>query len=104
MSIPENVLKQVSCSLSDDGHIVYEPILLKCGDNACKKCIFESADLFNCQICHREHEKKDYIAAPTNKAIDIIIEMYYDKINQNLNSKLKSAKEALNGKKNTNSL
>ena len=44
MPIPGNILKQIKCCLYDDGHIVNEPVVLKCGANACKKCVSDSID------------------------------------------------------------
>jgi|LakMenEpi03Aug12_release.lakeMendotaPanAssembly.Ray.scaffolds.fasta_scaffold2223640_1 hypothetical protein len=67
MPIPDSILNHIKCCLNDDGHIVHEPILLKCGANGCKKCVFGSTDLrFKCFSCDGYHVKSDFLEAPIN--------------------------------------
>ena len=52
MEIPETCLNQLKCCAFNDGHIAIEPVLVKCGANACKECIKstkgEVIKCFNC--------------------------------------------------------
>ena len=75
MPTPQEILSQIRCCLNDDGHIVHEPILLKCGANACKKCVNETAEKFvKCFSCEDRHEKSDVLNVQVNhKAESIII-------------------------------
>ena len=53
MPIPEDLLDQIKCCLNEDGHIVHDPVLLKCGYNACKKCCSDPVvSTFKCLRCH----------------------------------------------------
>ena len=91
MPIPENILKQIKCCLHDDGHIVNEPVLLKCGANACKKCVSDSIEgMLKCYFCNGQHEKKDLLNAPNNKMVESVITLFLDDLFQDLNKKLES--------------
>ncbi len=58
--MPEDIFNQMKCCLCDDGHIVVEPVFLKCCFNACKKCITNSTvALIPCFGCNNTHEKKE---------------------------------------------
>ena len=98
MPIPDTVLNKMICCLSDDGHIVHEPIVLKCGANACKKCVTNSTvATIQCFGCNCTHEKKDLINAPNNKIFESLIHTFLDDLFEDLNSKLKSTNELLKG-------
>ena len=59
MSLPDYILKQIKCCLSaDDNHIQIDPVLLKCGGNACKECVTGS---IKCLNCNETHLKGDFI-------------------------------------------
>ncbi len=99
MSIPENILKQIKFSLYDDGHIVNEPVLLKCGANACKKCVSDSiGGMIKCFVCNDQHEKNDWLNAPNNKMVEYVITLFLDDLFQDLNNKLESTTVLLKGK------
>ena len=98
MPIPENILNAIRCCLSDDGHIVIEPVVLKCGLNACKKCVDDSKlTTIQCFGCGENHEKKDYINAPISNSIMIFIKVYLGDLFEDLKVKLKSTSELLKG-------
>ena len=89
MSIPEDMLKQMRCCLSDDGHIVHEPIALKCGLYACKKCIDNSVvSTLKCLGCNGTHEKNDFINAEISKLVESIIKSFLPDLFQYLNEKM----------------
>jgi hypothetical protein len=98
MPIPEKILNQMRCCFSDDGHIVQEPLLLKCGLNACKKCVDNSATAtLNCFGCNGTHDKKDFIDAPIVKIVDSLIHSFLDDLFEDLEDKLKSTCDLLKG-------
>ena len=67
MPISETLLNQLKCCLSDDGHIIIDPVLLKCKGNSCKKCISDSKkeDIY-CYKCINNHSKQDLLNASEN--------------------------------------
>ncbi len=98
MPIPENILKQIKCCLYDDGHIVNEPVLLKCGANACKKCVSDSiGGKIKCFFCNDQHEKKDLLNAANNKMVESVITLFLDDLFHDLNKKLESKTVLLKG-------
>ncbi len=99
MSIPEKILKSLKCCLSgDESHIFHEPILLKCGGNACKKCVIDSTDLkIKCFGCNSEHAKKDLLDKPINKALESVIQFFLNDLFIDLNMKLESITGILKG-------
>jgi hypothetical protein len=98
MLIPENILKQINCCLYDDGHIVNEPVLLKCGANACKKCVSDSSDgMLSCFFCNSQHEKKDLLNASNNKMVESVITLFLNDLFHGLNKKLESTTVLLKG-------
>ena len=98
MTLPEDVLNQIRCFLSDDGHIVHEPIVLKCGLNACKKCVESSAvSTLKCFGCKSTHEKNDFINSPIIKFIESFIQSFLPDLFQDLNEKLKYTCDLLKG-------
>jgi hypothetical protein len=101
MPIPENILKQIKCCLYDDGHIVNEPVLLKCGANACKKCVSDSiGGMIKCYFCNDQHEKNDLLNAPNNKMAEYGVQSFLDDLFKDLNNKLESTTVLLKGKDN----
>jgi hypothetical protein len=98
MTLPRNVLNQIRCFLSDDGHIVHEPILLKCGLNACKKCIDNSAvATIDCFGCNGTHAKNELINAPIVKCVESFIQSVLPNLFQDLDAKFKSTCDLLKG-------
>jgi hypothetical protein len=98
MQIPENILNKIKCSLNNDGHIVNEPILLDCGANACKKCIFDSTNTtLRCYSCNGSHEKNDLLKASINKLAESVIHVYSNDLIHYLNESLESSVACLKG-------
>jgi hypothetical protein len=89
MPIPEDILNQIKCCLNDDGHFVQEPILLKCGANACKKCVLYSTNsILKCYSCNLNHEKNDFINSPINKMVESVINLFSTDLFQYLEEKI----------------
>ena len=98
MPIPENILNQMICCLNTDGHFVFEPILLKCGANACKKCIWDSNNsIIKCNACGDSHDKKEAVNAPINKMVEYFIQLNLNDLLQNLKSKFELTTATLKG-------
>jgi hypothetical protein len=98
MPIPEDILKQMKCCLSDDGHIVIEPIVLKCGSNACKQCANNSNEsMFKCFKCMEYHEINFLLNAPKNKKVESLIHSFLPDLFKDLKNKLNSTAELLKG-------
>jgi hypothetical protein len=96
MPIPEALLQQMKCCLSGDGHIVNEPILLKCGANACKKCANDITNvLFQCYGCYYKHPKKDLLNAANNKIVETLINSSLNDLFQYLEANIESLKGIL---------
>jgi hypothetical protein len=85
MPIPEDVLNQIECCLKGDGHIVHEPVVLKCGHNACRKCCSDpDVSTVKCFNCQKPYDKNELLNAPNNKAIDSIIQIHLNDLFQDL--------------------
>ena len=98
MPTSKEISKQIVCCLTKDGHVVEEPILLKCGGNACKKCILNSNEKFiRCFSCEDRHEQNDLIDAKINDTAELIINSPLGNLFEDLNSKLKAIKIELKG-------
>ena len=68
-------MKQINCCLSDDNHIVIEPVIFKCGGNACKQCVDDIQGLsVKCFNCKKNHHKNDLKKMPLNSTMKILIE------------------------------
>jgi hypothetical protein len=98
MSIPEDILKQIKCCISNPHHYVDQPIMLNCcSSNACKTCIKNLSDAsFKC-ICGKVNKKGDYIAAATNKAVEMLKAVFILPLLKELDEKLLLAESALTG-------
>ena len=89
MPLHEDILNQLKCCAFDDGHIAIEPVLVKCGANACKECIKTSKeDVIICYNCNGTHETKDLINSPINKLSESMVKIY-------MNDLLEYAKETV---------
>jgi hypothetical protein len=98
MPIPENILNQIKCCLNNNDHFINEPILLECGANACKKCVFDSTNsTLRCYSCNGSHERNDLLNAPINKMVVSVIELFSNDLIQNLNESLESSVACLKG-------
>jgi hypothetical protein len=77
MPITEAILNQLKCCFSNDGHIAIEPILVSCGDNACKKCAVDSKEeAIKCFGCNENHKKSDLIKGPINKVAVSMVQTF----------------------------
>ena len=98
MPIPEALLKEIKCCITNDDHFVEEPILLKCGGNACKKCINDSVEpLIKCYRCNNKHEKKKMLNLTINTIIETMISSFSEDIYKHLDEKIETTKEMLKG-------
>jgi hypothetical protein len=96
MPIPEALLNQIKCCLNEDGHIVHDPVVLKCSYNACKKCCSDLVvSTVECLRCHTIYNKNGLLNANNNKAIESIIKLFLNDLFQDLNLK----QESINGLK-----
>jgi hypothetical protein len=81
-----------------DSHTVLEPVLLTCGGNSCKKCLFDSQnDSFKCFNCNSQHCKKDFLGASVNKISESLIKLSLNDLFEDLREKLKFVTENLKG-------
>jgi hypothetical protein len=94
-SIPDYVLNEIKCCLHEDPHILLEPVLLKCGGNACKGCINDIIkSSFKCLKCNSTHNKNDFIE---NKSTETFIRFLMKDLSENLNNEIKKMKGLLSG-------
>ena len=90
MSLPDYVFKQIKCCLSaDDSHIIIEPVILKCGGNACKECVIGS---FKCLHCNNTHSNDDYTDC---KSVESLIRFVMKDLNSDLDDQIRSTKDLL---------
>ena len=100
-SIREEISRQVKCGLSNnnDEHIVIEPMLLSCGDNACKNCIENLNEMQKeCNHCKKIHKKDDLKKAVPNNAVKLLMKSYLKELNDELDGKVKDAIKSMKGK------
>jgi hypothetical protein len=77
MPIPEAILNQLKCCLSNDGHVAIEPILVSCGSSVCKKCVIDSKDeAIKCLSCKENHKKSDLTRGPINKVASSMVQTF----------------------------
>ena len=99
MEIPDDILKQITCCLKTDNHIVNEPILVECGSNACKKCVSECCEMtLYCYSCNNRHDKKKLDNSTVNKIAESEICLYNDNLSVQLNKNLASIEENFQSK------
>ena len=92
MSLPDYVLKQIKCCLSQDEHILVEPVILKCGGNSCKECI--KNDRFECLNCNMKHDINDFVEC---KSTESLIRFVMSDLSQSLDEEICSIKVRLTG-------
>ena len=95
MPLPEAVINQLKCCAFNDGHIAIEPVLVKCGANACKECV--KGEVIYCYTCNGTHETKDSINSPIIKSSESMVQYflndlfeYTKEIKKTIGSKLSS--------------
>ena len=92
MPIPEYVLKQIKCCLNEnENHVLVDPVLLKCGGNACKECV---TDYIKCLNCNQTHLKGDFIE---NKSTESLIRFFMNDLSANVDEEIRSMRAFLNG-------
>ena len=80
MQTSDLILKNMKCCLNDDNHIVQEAVMVKCGGNACKSCIYNSnKSTIKCFYCNEYHLKAELIKMPCNYIFQKLIENKYFK-------------------------
>jgi hypothetical protein len=95
----QNILNQIKCCISVHEHISIQPVLLKCGGNACKNCIYNlKYDLIECYCCYEKHEKKDLLNSPSNKIVETIIYSSLNELFRYVEIKIEDASIALKSK------
>ena len=93
MPLEETFLAELKCCLHDDGHIVIKPLQLKCGGNACQRCVNDMKRISTkCFECNKEHTKNDLISSAPNKIAQKLIETSVEDIFKYLQKKLQSLK------------
>ena len=94
-AIPEYILNEIKCCLHKDPHILLEPVILKCGGNACKGCINDiNKSSFKCLKCNLTHDKNDFVE---NKSTESLIRFVMKDLSNNLDDEIKAMKELLKG-------
>lgn len=75
MALNEEIINMLKCCLYDDEHIVKEPVLLKCGGNACKLCIQGVVkNEVSCYFCGQIHSYDDLKNLHLNPQVSTLIE------------------------------
>ncbi len=98
MPFPQELMKQIKCCFGNDEHIAIYPVLLSCGGNACKDCIYTSnKEIMNCIFCNMDHNKNEIIKSPKNQIVETIIQSFLPDLFQDLNKKLDSVNNSLKG-------
>jgi hypothetical protein len=78
MELNEDILQNLKCCLGkfEFEHIVKDPIMLKCGGNACRECLNGSI----CRICNKVHQFGDANQYSTNKSAEILIKACFNSL------------------------
>ena len=91
MPIPEVILNQMKCCAFNDGHIAIDPVLVKCGVNACKECITSAkGEVIKCYNCIGTHEAKDSINSPINKLSVSMVQHYLNDLFEHAKENMKT--------------
>jgi hypothetical protein len=99
MSISDSILNQIKCCLNNEiFHIVNDPVVLKCGANACKACINASTDtMIRCFGCNGEHTKVDSLNMPKNILVESVIRFFLNDLLIDLNDSIDNITGLLKG-------
>lgn len=96
MPLENDLINELKCCLSNDGHICIDPVVLKCSGSACNQCISESkSETIECFCCQDKHEKKECLEAPRNKIADKLINSHLNDFLEYTAEKMRQAKESL---------
>jgi hypothetical protein len=90
MLIEKSLLNDLICCLDENEHIINEPLLLLCGCNACKSCIYESTgSTLKCLKCNIIYEKRALLNSVKNKIAETIISTSLNGLFEYLEKKFK---------------
>ena len=96
MPVPDALLNQIKCCLSNDGHILIDPVVLKCKGNACKECLSDSKEeAIHCYSCNGKHQKKDLINAIENTVAKTLVDNFMGDLFEYTENRIKSISENL---------
>jgi hypothetical protein len=78
--------------------ICVDPILLKCGGNACKRCLNDTKqEMVDCKKCKIKHEVKDLVECISNSLASLIVKDSLKDIFQYLDKKIEDLEESFKG-------
>jgi hypothetical protein len=98
MSLPEAILTQIKCCLSNDGHIIIDPVLLRCKGNACKECVSDSKEeVITCYSCSGKHEKINLLNSTENTLAETLVKTFIDDLFEYTEKRIKKITETLKG-------
>ena len=98
MPLSKQVLNELECCLHDDGHIVIDPVLLKCGGNACNSCINNiQSTVVDCKSCKETHEKKYLLECTSNRLASTLVKDYLSDLFQYVDKKVEYLTQSLKG-------
>jgi len=99
MPITNACLNHLKCCLHKDGHIVIQPVLLKCRSNACKQCILDSKEeKVICYSCKDTHDKKELLNTTTlNRTAETLTQNFLTDLIDYIQDKIKLIYESVEG-------
>ena len=98
MPLLKQFIDELECCLRNDGHIVIDPVLLKCGGNACKSCINNIQQIAaDCKSCKKTHEKKDLLECTSNRLASTLVEYYLSDLFEYVDKKVEYLTQSLKG-------
>ena len=99
MPLPGALLNQIKCCLSNDGHILIEPVVLKCTGSACKECISDSEEeVIYCYACNGKHQKNDLLNATGNIIAKALVENFMGDLYEYTEKRIESITENFKSK------
>ena len=94
MPLPENVLNTLKCCLNKNGHIVIDPVVLKCKGSACKQCVKDiKNDDIECYCCNEKHLKRHLLEAPGSIIAETLVQTFLTDLFEYIENKLQLLRE-----------
>jgi hypothetical protein len=95
----ENPFAELECCLGNYEHYVNDPVVLACGENACRKCLEDFNQInFLCRYCRISHEKSSLDIEPVrNNRPRHMIQNHLHDLNGKLNEKIQSTIDSILG-------